>query len=64
MKKTHHHFVVVGREAEAATTIMLQSDAHYDHSTAGQKITIALSDYTATNLVGLSTNGWYFPSGM
>lgn len=64
MKKLIIILLLLVGEAEAATTIMLQSDAHYDHSTAGQKITIALSDYTATNLVGLSTNGWYFPSGM
>jgi len=46
----------------AGTNVMFPFFDFY--TTADQKITIALSDYTATNLVGLSTNGWYFPSGM
>lgn len=34
------------------------------YTTEDQKIFVFLTDYTGTNLVGLSTNGWYFPSGM
>ena len=34
------------------------------YTSADQKLTIALADYTGTNNIALKTNGWYFPSGM
>lgn len=34
------------------------------HTAADQKIYIALSDYTGTNNVNLTTLGWFFPVGM